>query len=65
MKFSELRHVLTMALMRAPACLVTLVRGDPHNDRAEHLGMPGWHQSMTDTYILILSSSYHPDRNIS
>ena len=41
---------------------------DPHNDRAEHLGMPGWHQSMTDTqyiFILSLSSSYHPDRNIS
>lgn len=48
MKFSELRHVLTMALMRAPACLVTLLKGDPHNDRVEHLGMPGWHQSMTE-----------------
>ena len=38
-----------------------------HNEGAGHLGLlsPGWHQSMTDIFILILNSS-HPDReNIS
>ena len=64
-----------LRVMLAPACLVTslqCLRGDPvliiipsdqtpHNERAG----PAGHQSMTDNYIFILSSSHHQQRHIS
>ena len=64
-----------LRVMMAPVCLVTslqCLRGDPvliiipsdqtpHNERAG----PARHQSMTDNYIFILSSSHHQEKHIS